>query len=78
MTAAERQRRCRANGKGRHRGALPTRAQVIPYLNWFREQIAALEAAQGSPATVEQMGEILRNRGRAGSSVAVAEAPSAE
>jgi hypothetical protein len=31
MTAAERQRRCRANGKGRHRSHRPTRAQVKAY-----------------------------------------------
>jgi hypothetical protein len=40
MTAAERQRRCRENGKGRHRGPRITKAQFLRY-----QQAQALAAA---------------------------------
>lgn len=42
MTAAERQRKCRANGKGKHRGPRYSRAQM----QQFRERLAAENRAQ--------------------------------
>ena len=39
MTAAERQRRCRANGKGRQRGYRPTRAQAQAYAAELRRLV---------------------------------------
>lgn len=52
MTAAERQRRCRANGKGRHRGSRLTRAQIR--LEQERILAAARALAAGQPAVEMQ------------------------
>ena len=54
-TAAERQRECRARGKGRHRGFRPTRAHLAVIRRHAAEQLAALEAAQGHPPTPQQV-----------------------
>jgi hypothetical protein len=59
-TAAERQRDCRARGKGRHRGRRFTKAEVRAYLAPYQARLAAIEAEQGFPPTPEQMREALR------------------
>jgi hypothetical protein len=48
MTAAERQRRCREGGKGRHRGRYITKAQLQQML---AERAAAAATAAAAPAT---------------------------
>ncbi|MEZ0265044.1 MAG: hypothetical protein ACAI43_09975 [Phycisphaerae bacterium] len=50
MTAAERQRRCRENGKGRHRGERGTRADSRAALARVLADAAAAEAAARAPA----------------------------
>jgi len=49
MTPAERQRACRARGKGRHRGGL-TAAQRAAIRQRNREELAALEVAMVASA----------------------------
>lgn len=56
MTAAERQRRCRANGKGRHRGGGSTPAQRQAAKRYAVEMLLAAmngEAAAPPPAPAE-------------------------
>ena len=51
MTAAERQRRCRARGKGRHRGIRYTRAMLAEALAKQQAELAAgQQAAESQPA----------------------------
>src|SRR4051794_11246104 len=57
MTAAERQRRCRANGKGRHRGHRPTQAQTRAYVLGLIEQAEAAAPPSVEEATAQ--GKIL-------------------
>lgn len=52
MTAAERQRRCRANGKGRHRGGRLTKAQRDAIREQNRLDLAAAEQAEWAAAQV--------------------------
>jgi hypothetical protein len=47
MTAAERQQRCRANGKGRHRGRrTATKAEKARYRAEFAAMVAAAQAEE--------------------------------
>jgi hypothetical protein len=50
MTAAERQRRCRARGKGQHRGRYFTRAEIKEILSKQSAPAAAAPTAAGSAA----------------------------
>ena len=55
MTAAERQRRCRANGKGRHRGERGTRADSRAALAKLLAEAAAAEAAARGPSAPDRV-----------------------
>lgn len=50
MTPAERQRRCRANGKGRHRGKRYTRAEIRQIM----EARAAAEQQAADPSAAPE------------------------
>ena len=50
MTAAERQRRCRAKGKGRHRGGLSAASRAAARQRFFAEyEAATLAQLNGTP-----------------------------
>jgi hypothetical protein len=49
MSADERQRKCRAGGKGRHRGGVTTPSMHDAALKYFSQLMAAAQAAAPDP-----------------------------